>query len=241
MDRATKTLSPRLQQVLDYIEPCHCLGDIGSDHGYVICNAVASGVAKTGIAVEISQLPYEQTIRTVDSMSLSHKIEVISGDGLHPIDDGKIDALCIAGMGGKNIADILCAGAGKLSALRQLVLQPNADAGHVRDCLDLLGFAVRGETLVLDNGFIYQVISAVPRSVGVPQRLRSRVEREYGEHNLVSRSPLMAELLQRDLARLSLVTSQLGRSQRADSLARRIEIQARMDELVAYLAKLLDQ
>lgn len=241
MERATRALSPRLQQVLDYIEPCQCLCDIGSDHGYVICHAVARGVAKTGIAVEISQAPYEQTIRTVDSMGLSHRIDVLLGDGLSPIDDGRIDALCIAGMGGKNIAGILHAGASKLSSLRQLVLQANVDAGNVRDCLDLLGFAVQGETLVSDNGFIYQVISADPRSMGAPQRLRSRLEREYGEHNLVSRNPLMAELLQRDLAHLSLVMRQLGRSQRADSLARRIEVQAHMEELIACLAKLTDQ
>ena len=125
-------LSPRLRMVLSMFSPCECLADIGSDHGYLITTAVQTGLANRGIAVEINQLPFEQTHKTIRLHALAAVVDVRLGDGLEPLKQGEADALCIAGMGGGTIKGILSNGRNRLKSVTQLVLQPNVDAGELR-------------------------------------------------------------------------------------------------------------
>ena len=96
-------LSPRLRMALSMLSPCECLADIGSDHGYLITTAVQTGLAKRGIAVEINQLPFEQTHKTIRLHALAAVVDVRLGDGLDPLNKGEADALCIAGIDRKSV------------------------------------------------------------------------------------------------------------------------------------------
>ena len=45
-------LSPRLQMVADFVPPCTCAADIGTDHGYLPVWLLQNGIAETAIATQ---------------------------------------------------------------------------------------------------------------------------------------------------------------------------------------------
>lgn len=231
-----RKLSPRLARILDLLKPCRCLADIGSDHGYLICQAVLDGKAARGVAVEMNDDPYQQTILAVVEAFLIEEISVRKGNGLDPVHVGEANAVCIAGMGGKTIAEILTLGSPKLSAVSQLVLQPNLDAHIVRRCLRDLGFVVEDETLVADGAFIYQIISAVPGASGATGCGLDSIYLEYGAVNLLRGDQLLRELLTRDMVHLEKVAAQMSQAKSKHTVQRRHEVLARIAQLQARLA-----
>ena len=227
---ANITLPPRLSQILAFLDPCRCLADIGSDHGYVIAEAIVSGIAKRGVAVEISQAPYEQTQLTVSGLNLNDVIDVRLGDGLDPLQPGQADAVCIAGMGGKNIVSILSSGKDKLTGVNQLVLQPNVDSHMVRRFLKQQEFVIEKESLVEDGDYIYQVIKAVP---GVDEQDYSEVHYTYGKGIIATGGPLFMKLLERDINHWRSVSGQLLNSQNPTARSRRDEVEQKITALRA--------
>jgi len=221
-------LSPRLKTALTMLAKCNCLADIGSDHGYLITSAVLSGLAKRGIAVEINELPYAQTTKTINQNQLSSLIDVRLGDGLSPIHKGEIDALCIAGMGGGTITGILERGVDQLASVTQLVLQPNVDAAQLRAHL-LKYYVITDERLVADGDFIYQVIKAQPGQEACPY---TKVELEYGRINIAQQSDLLKNVLCRDIAHWEKILDQIG----SNHAERRKEISAWITQLKEVFA-----
>lgn len=221
------SLSPRLTALLELLTPCRCLAEIGSDHGLLITTAVACGVAERGVAVEINRSPYLESQKAVLTAGLEDRIEVCLGDGLKPLAVGEVDALCIAGMGGGTVARILARGETKLTAVRQLVLQPNVDAAELRQYLLTSGYAIVDERLVLDGDYLYQVLRAEPGEGGS----YSPLELEYGRLNLARHDPLLLQLLSRDLAHWLRVRDELTKG-RGESIARR---QSEVEERITLL------
>jgi len=215
-------LSPRLSAILEMLSPCNTLGDIGSDHALLIAEAVSQGKAGRGIAVEINRAPFEQSLRTVRERQLQDKVDVRLGDGLGPLTVGEVDALCIAGMGGGTMVEILAAGQDKLSSVRQMVLQPNVDAAALRHYLMRLGFRISDERLIEDGMYIYQVMKTELGSETIPY---SHLELEYGRHNLVRKNVLLKKLLARDISHWQKVLAELGNAYAPAAIRRREEIE----------------
>ncbi|MBT9136300.1 MAG: tRNA (adenine(22)-N(1))-methyltransferase [Firmicutes bacterium] len=221
-------LSPRLAALLQMLAPCATLADIGSDHAMLISGAVQAGKAQRGIAVEINLAPFLESQRAVCRAGLQGKIEVRRGDGLAPLGVGEVDALCCAGMGGGTISQILAKGEGKLSAVRQMLLQPNVDGAKLRQHLLGTGFRVTDDQVVEDGAYTYQLIYAEP---GKELKPYSPLELEYGRHNLARRSSLLVTLLARDILHWNKVRAELKRSNTEGSELRRRQI----DEWIAQL------
>jgi len=226
------TLSPRLAALLRFITPCRCLADIGSDHCMLLTAAVERGIAESGVAVEINRAPFEESQRAVLAAGLEDKIEVCLGDGLVPLAEGKIDALCIAGMGGGTMARILARGEGRLSGVRQMVLQPNVDAAELRQHLLSRGYAIVDERLVEDGDYIYQVLRAEPGG----RASYSPLELEYGRHNLNRQDPLLSKLLSRDLVHWLKVRDELAKGTAESVVLRRNEVGTKIALLAEALA-----
>jgi len=215
-------LSPRLSAILEMLSPCKTLCDIGSDHAMLISEAVLQGRAGRGIAVEINRAPFEQSLRTVRERQLQDKVDVRFGDGLGPLREGEVDALCIAGMGGGTMVGILSAGQDKLASVRQMVLQPNVDAGALRRHLMGIGFQISDELVIEDGMYIYQVLKAEPGSETTPY---SKLEMEYGRHNLMRKCALISRLLTRDLFHWQKVLAELDKTDASAARQRREEIE----------------
>jgi tRNA (adenine22-N1)-methyltransferase len=117
------TLPPRLAAVAGRVLPGFPAADIGSDHALLAAYLLESGICPRVIATDVGVLPLE---RARDAMTACQAPEYDCrlGFGLSVIGPGEVATVIIAGMGGRNIADILAEDLGKLQGFRRLILQP---------------------------------------------------------------------------------------------------------------------
>lgn len=154
-------LSHRLRRVADFIPQGAKIADIGSDHAYLPCYLCLQGHIPYAIATEINDGPFQLAKANVRQLGLQERIDVRKGDGLKVLyEDDDVDCIVIAGMGGTLIASILDDGKEKLTSVRKLILQPNVGENLVRSWLSDNGWRIEGETILEEDGKIYEIITA---------------------------------------------------------------------------------
>ena len=57
-------LSKRLSTILEMLEPCEVLADIGTDHGFIPIEAVRRGLCRRAIASDVGRGPLERAAST---------------------------------------------------------------------------------------------------------------------------------------------------------------------------------
>jgi tRNA (adenine22-N1)-methyltransferase len=142
--------------------------DIGTDHGYLACYLVESGICEKAVAADINTLPLKSAEKTVKEHALGDKISLVLSDGLDNVSqDGITDIIC-AGMGGELIVQIIsrCTWAKNCT----LILQPMTKADELRRWLYENGFAVKEERACRDGKFAYAIIRAEydPNAIDYP-------------------------------------------------------------------------
>lgn len=154
-----KNLSERLKTVASFVEENSIVADIGSDHAYLPCYLVHSGIITQAIAGEVVRGPFESALKQVKSEGLAEHIDVRFGDGLEVIQptDG-VQTVTIAGMGGPLIASILEAGKDKLHTVEKLILQPNIHAKAIREWAINNDWKIVDETILEEHGKIYEIL-----------------------------------------------------------------------------------
>lgn len=154
-------LSNRLMQVANYIPLGARLADIGSDHAYLPCFLVLQQRIPYAVAGEVVKGPFELAQLHVAQNGLANRITVRLADGFMAVEaDDRIDTVSICGMGGDLITSILERGRieGKLNGVTTIVAQPNVDEHQVRRWLMHNGYAIVEETILEENGKIYEII-----------------------------------------------------------------------------------
>lgn len=153
-------LDNRLQAVADFVPPGSRVADVGTDHAYLPVYLVEKGISNFVIAGDKNKGPCEAASRTVREHGLGDKISVRQGDGLAILKEGEVDTLCIAGMGGVLMSEILGRDPILLKSLGTLVLQPMNDAPGLRNWLYRHYWHIEDEALALSDGRIYEIIMA---------------------------------------------------------------------------------
>lgn len=75
-------LSPRLQMVADFVPPCACAADIGTDHGYLPVWLLQNGVVQTAIAADIHVGPLANARKSAAAYDLEERVRFVQADGL---------------------------------------------------------------------------------------------------------------------------------------------------------------
>jgi len=146
-------LSKRLTMILDLIEPCEILADIGSDHGYLALEALMSHRAKQVIASDVRIGPLKQAQQTFAKANVFENVSYVISDGLQAIETLP-DAVIISGMGAELILTIIENDLERFKMIPQIVVQANTKLDVLRKGMAELGFKMRREALVKD-GFFY--------------------------------------------------------------------------------------
>jgi len=154
-----KLLSDRLAAVLSYVKG-RVLADIGTDHGFLPIAACLEGKVERGIACDVSVSPLNNAVKNIAAYDLCDKIETRLGFGLQMLKPGEADCVCIAGMGGMRIVEILQRDLEIVAKLERLVLQPQHDVPAVRHILHKIGFIICDETMLREGGHFYNVVFA---------------------------------------------------------------------------------
>lgn len=223
-------LDDRLEAVAAFVDRGAAVADIGTDHGYLAMELKRRDGSRRVIAADKNGGPCETARRTLRENGMEQEIEVRQGDGLAAVAAGEVDTACIAGMGGKLIADILAAQPEVFAWLKCAVLQPQNAYALLRGWLYEHGWRIEDEALAKVDGRVYQIIRAVPGKADMP----SWQELLLGPVLLKKRPALFREHVENNLASMEKVLAGLKRGNNLDK-ARIEALEHEMDELKALI------
>ena len=223
------TLSKRLTACLQAVKPYLVIADIGTDHGYLPCAGILNQQLTHAIAADVASGPLQAAQSQVDRYALQETIETRLGSGLSVLQPGEVEAVVIAGMGGKLIVSLLQANMMLTRSFKRLVLQPNIDAALIRECLLQNQFELVSEMMVLEDEKFYEVIVAEPR--GKKCEL-DELDVAFGPFLRREKSEVFVARWEKELHKNALILTQLEVNHpRALEIKKR---QARLKEALGY-------
>ena len=209
----------RLNAVKNFVRQGSKVADIGTDHAYLPIELVESKKVLKVIASDKNFFPCQAARKNISAAGLENFIEVRQGDGLKILQVGEVDTICISGMGGILIAEILKADAEILNSVSQLVLQPMNAADELKNFLQEVGWLVADEDLAEEGGIIYEIICAVKNPAEV-----SAVSKK-------NNSPLLKKFYAQKIEKLEKIEVEMKKSSAAVHTEKFIELQKKILEL----------
>lgn len=220
-------LSPRLQMVADFVPPCACAADIGTDHGYLPVWLLQNGVIQSAIAADIHAGPLANARQSAAAYDLEEHFRFVQADGLQFSGVQAADVITIAGMGGETICAILAAAPWlQQQQGKQLVLQPQSKVPELTDWLWRNGFTIKDAALCRDAGKRYLVL----RVLGQPAVQTYTVEQLL----LRRRDPLLTEHLKEEIRRQTRARAGMAHAKQTPA-AELAALDARLSQLQACL------
>jgi len=209
-------ISKRLATIAALVPPGSHLADIGTDHACLPVYLVSEGIVPFAVAGEANPGPFRAAGEALARVGLADRVSLRFGDGLAVLAPGEADTAVLAGMGGATIVDILAASPAVVATLSRLILQPMQAAGAVRRWLAANGWAIVAETLVEEDGRLYEIIAAEPG----PAAEYDPDLYEIGPLLWARRHPLLPRHLAALLAQARRVAAEMAASPRAAASAK---------------------
>ena len=155
-------LTDRLQVLADQIKQDETMADIGTDHGFLPIYLWENEISPKVIMADISPGSLEKARVNCYENYPDVKFDLRLGNGIQILENGEVDAVVIAGMGGKLMTEILGENLEKSKSFGKLILQPRNGQAKLRSWLIENGFSIIKESLVRENKYICEVITVVP-------------------------------------------------------------------------------
>ena len=155
-------LSKRLLAVASAVTPGNRVADIGTDHGYVPIYLVENERIPSAIAMDVNRGPLERAVCHIREQGLESRISTRLSDGMTELKSHEADTVILAGMGGDLICRILWKRKDLLDEHPELVLQPQSEWFKVRHTLHDLGYRIKQEWFLRDEGKYYVIMKAIP-------------------------------------------------------------------------------
>ncbi len=152
-------LSPRLKAIADLIPSCHCMADIGTDHGYLPVWLCLENRIDAAIASDINQGPLDRAAETVRRYGMTDRISLRLGGGAETLSPEEANTIVIAGMGGLLIGDILDASPMVFRSADRILLQPMSSIPELRERLFHMGYTILEEILVPEEEKLYHILA----------------------------------------------------------------------------------
>ena len=121
----------RIETLSALTKGIHTLLDIGTDHGYVIIDALKNGYIQKAIACDVNPMPLDNAQKNVVAAELSTQVEFALSNGFKDI-KSTYDGVLIAGMGMHLLKDILSQ---PHVPARKYILQANNHIDQLREFL----------------------------------------------------------------------------------------------------------
>lgn len=151
-------ISNRLKKIASMTEKCHCIADIGTDHGYLPIYMIKNKICDKAIASDINKGPINKARLNISINKMDNIIDCRLGSGLSTIKPFECNGIIIAGMGGNLIRDIIAEGENIVSAADFAVLQPVQNPEVLREFIYKKGYTILDEELCIDENIFYEII-----------------------------------------------------------------------------------
>lgn len=150
-------LSKRLNWILEKVDKCETIMDVGTDHGYIPIQLIKKNLSNKVIASDINKDPLEKAKINVSLEGVLKNIDLRLGGGLAPLNKGEAEGIIIAGMGGNMIRDILESDLDKVKEVDYFILQPAQNPEVLREYLYTHDYKIIDEDICLDEGKYYEL------------------------------------------------------------------------------------
>jgi tRNA (adenine22-N1)-methyltransferase len=185
-----------MRAVVNLVQPCNSIADIGCDHGYVAIELVRTGICQHVIAMDINKGPLERALANISENNLTDKIVTRLSNGTKALQPNEADGIICAGMGGKLVISILEEGKNLVADMGQLILQPQSEIDEVRYYLRSNGYKIVEEDMVLEDGKYYPMMRVITNSVSDNELIGiKRIYDNYGENLLEKAHPVLEQYL----------------------------------------------
>lgn len=218
----------RLETIVHLARNSELVADIGCDHGQVGVELLKSTCVKHIISTDISEKCLKKSEFLFTSAGFKSKYDGRVGDGLKTLENGEVDTIIIAGMGGDLIKEIVTYDRAKTLSFKNFIVQPMTNPDVVRKTFYELGFGIEKDLIIIEGNkyyFLMKFSNSISRKFEedwfyTSSLLRDSIEtyREYLKFNLNKNNAIIAEIKQNS-------------SEKSDS---------RVDELIKNNEKLLD-
>ncbi len=201
-------LSDRLQMIADLIEKGQTVADIGTDHGFLPMFLWESKKSPKVILADISKGSLQKAIDNVymqdyDEETIKKSFDFRLGNGIQVLENGEVDTVVIAGMGGILMTEILGGNIEKTKSIKKFILQPRNGQGKLRWWLLNNGFTILDEKLVREGKFICEIIFVEvdsDKNKGNPSKTEAEdIKYELPESILMSNDSLALEFTEKKL------------------------------------------
>lgn len=159
-------LSRRLQALAEMVTPGLKVCDVGCDHGYLSIYLVQKQISPAVIAMDVRTGPLERCVEHVSEYEMAPYIETRLSDGLTLLKQGEVQAVVIAGMGGRLMMKILTEGSQVARQLQEIILQPQSEVMQFREFLSREGYCILAENMIEEEGKFYPMMKVTYRGKG---------------------------------------------------------------------------
>lgn len=188
-DRQRVSIGSRLMLCASMVRPFSKVADIGTDHAYLPIYLVQNGIASSAIASDAREKPLKNAAKNIDRFAVKDKVITRIAYGLDGVLPQEADDIIIAGMGGKNIINIIRSAPWVKDKQKHLILQPMTSEPELRVFLSGEGFSVIKEQTTREDRHVYtaMLVSFDPQNVAKGElfpyigaiKPDTRVNREY--------------------------------------------------------------
>ena len=132
MEKKEILLSKRMQMVAGMVSKGNVTADIGCDHGFVSIYLIEQEICPRVIAMDVNEGPLLRAKEHIAQRGLESSIDVRLSDGIDKLQDGEVESIIIAGMGGRLVMKILSSHMDRVKHLKEIILQPQSELHFVR-------------------------------------------------------------------------------------------------------------
>ena len=212
----------------------HAVCDVGCDHAYTSIALVTNGRCPYAVASDVRPGPLAAAKTNIESAGVSDRIRLCLYDGVPADVHDSLPAgkrtLVITGMGGMLICQILEKAGERATAFDEMVLSPQSDPDRVRYRLAEMGFVIKDEAMLIDEGKYYVVIRAEHAEDLCPEM--TQAEAMYGPVLLKKQDPVLRTYLTRQENVFRKVMDNLRKAGRGPDDARYREITEEQEVLL---------
>jgi tRNA (adenine22-N1)-methyltransferase len=162
--RGGDSLSQRLKQIRSFYTDQKHIWDIGCDHGDLGLSFAADGNVQSIQLVDPSQAVVASLLKKIkDSYITKGFLNIVHQKGQEIVIAHPSNCIFIAGMGGKEISEIIQNLLPQLDESSRLIISPHRKILELRSLLNGLPMSLEGETTVFEDGQFYQVLCLIPQ------------------------------------------------------------------------------